>query len=406
LSPKTILTLDKLMGKPACIVLSFFEGIRRLVTRTNFQDPPKKIVFVKLIEMGSTVLSCPAFEEATKLVGKDNLYFMAFKQNRPIVDLLPYFKPENIITIDDSSLFTFIGDLLKAMLRVRREKIDAAIDMEGLTRSSAIITYLTGANRRVGYYNFTSEGPYRGRLFTHELNYNFQHHISRSFLALVKSLNPRDKETPFLKEYIEPEEIKLPEFRPTEEDKKELAEILHKHCEDIEKKDIILLNPNCSDLLPLRRWPTERFIELGKKILAEKSDSVIIITGAPSEEEEAEKTAKMIGEMPRVFSLAGKTTLRHLLTLYTQSKLIITNDSGPAHFAALTPVKGIVLFGPETPILYSPVSKNMKSITSNLSCSPCVNMLNHRFSPCNDNKCMQEIPFDKVYKETLSMLEM
>ncbi|GAG51039.1 unnamed protein product, partial [marine sediment metagenome] len=100
------------------------------------------------------------------------MFFLVFEQNRPIVDLLPYFEPENIITIDDSNLGKFVSGLWRAILRVRREKIDAAIDMEGLTRSSAIITYLTGARRRVGYHNFTSEGPYRGRLFTHELNYN------------------------------------------------------------------------------------------------------------------------------------------------------------------------------------------------------------------------------------------
>ena len=38
--------------------------------------------------------------------------------------------------------------------------------------------------------------------------------------------------------------------------------------------------------------------------------------------------------------------------LYTLSELLITNDSGPAHFASMTPITVITLFGPETPLLF------------------------------------------------------
>ncbi|MFC1497236.1 glycosyltransferase family 9 protein [Verrucomicrobiota bacterium] len=403
MTPKRILMLDKLVGKPACALLSVIEAVRRFFSGQRHVSPPKRIVFVKLIEMGSTVLACPAFKEASKLVGKNNMFFLAFEQNRPIVDLLPYFKPENIITIDDSNLPKFISGLWRAMIRMRREKIDAAIDMEGLTRSSAIITYLTGARHRVGYYNFTSEGPYRGRLFTHELNYSFQHHISRSFTALVRALKAPASQTPMLKEQIKNEK-ELPQFKPEDKDKKEVRSILTAQYEKIFDGKIVLLNPNCSDLLPLRRWPTENFIELGKQILSNFPNTAIVITGAPGEREEAEKIAAMIGEKPRVFSLAGETTMRQLLTLYCLSDLLITNDSGPCHFAALTSINGIALFGPETPTLYSPLSKQIKPITAGLSCSPCVNMLNHRFSPCIDNKCMQNIPVDEVYGEAAARL--
>ena len=44
--------------------------------------------------------------------------------------------------------------------------------------------------------------------------------------------------------------------------------------------------------------------------------------------------------------------MRELLTLYTLADVLVTNDSGPAHFASLTPVHTVVLFGPETPLLF------------------------------------------------------
>ena len=48
-------------------------------------------------------------------------------------------------------------------------------------------------------------------------------------------------------------------------------------------------------------------------------------------------------------SLPEKTTLRQLLVLYTRSEILVTNDSGPAHFASLTAIHVVTLFGPETP---------------------------------------------------------
>ncbi len=85
------------------------------------------------------------------MVGRDNLYILVFASNRAIVDLLPYFPEKNVLTIDDGSLVRFVLDLLRVMVRIRRQGIDTAIDMEGLTASSAIISWLTGARQRIGF---------------------------------------------------------------------------------------------------------------------------------------------------------------------------------------------------------------------------------------------------------------
>ena len=50
--------------------------------------------------------------------------------------------------------------------------------------------------------------------------------------------------------------------------------------------------------------------------------------------------------------------MRHLLALFHRAALLITNDGGPGQFAALTPVPTIILFGPETPLLYGSLAKN------------------------------------------------
>lgn len=120
-------------------------------------------------------------------------------------------------------------------------------------------------------------------------------------------------------------------------------------------------------------------------------------TGAPDEAAGAE-TAVRSTASPRCFSLAGRTSLRELLTLYCLADLIVTNDSGPALFAALTPIGVVVLFGPETPQLFGSSALGATVLWKNLPCSPCVNEYNGRLSRCSSNLCMQQIFVDEVFE--------
>ena len=403
MNPSTILTLDRLGGKPFCVLLTLIESVRRLIRRPTL-GKPRRILFVKLIEMGSTVIACPAFAEAARMVGRENLFILVFAENRAIVDLLPYFPPENVLTIDQRSLSRFVCGLLKALGRIRSERIDTAIDLEGLTRSSAIITYLTGAPNRVGYYNFTSEGPYRGRLFTRELNYGFQHHTGEMFLAMVRAAAAPEAQVPLLKQSVSRADLSLPEFTSSETELSRVRQVLREQTGSELAGPVVLLNPNCSDLLPLRRWAEANFIELARRILDDVPGSIVAITGAPAERTGAEALAGRVERPGRCVCMAGRTTLRELFALYRLSRVLVSNDSGPCHFASLTPIPIVALFGPETPLLYAPLSRNAVAITAGLACSPCVNMLNHRFSPCTDNRCMKAIAVDEVYGQVRRIL--
>ena len=133
-----------------------------------------------------------------------------------------------------------------------------------------------------------------------------------------------------------------------------------------------------------------------QRLLAAYPNATVVVTGAPAEGPAAATLCAAIGS-PRAISLAGKTTLRELLTLYSLADVLVTNDSGPAHFASLTPIHTVVLFGPETPRLFGSLSRSTTIIWKELACSPCVSVFNHRLSPCRNNVCMQEITVADVY---------
>jgi len=97
--------------------------------------------------------------------------------------------------------------------------------------------------------------------------------------------------------------------------------------------------------------------------------------------------------------------LRQVLVLYTRSEILVTNDSGPAHFASMTPIRVVTLFGPETPALFGARSSNSTALWAGIACSPCVNAYNNRQSVCRNNLCMQAITVDAVFEKVTSIYD-
>src|ERR1043166_2693357 len=190
--PAGILTLqrtDRWIGVPLCAILTI---LRRMFESAGAPGPRqvRRILFIKFAEQGSTVLAYPAIRHAIDMVGRENVYFVVFEDNRFILDAMEIIPQGNVITIATKSLFGLATGALRAVLRVRKIGIDAVVDMEFLTRFSAILTFTTGAKSRVGFHTFFGDGPYRGNLMTHRLLYNPHLHTSQMFEELFEAWPP------------------------------------------------------------------------------------------------------------------------------------------------------------------------------------------------------------------------
>ena len=171
---------------------------------------------------------------------------------------------------------------------------------------------------------------------THRIQNNPYLHVSHLFLMMVEALTTSGDEIPLGKEPVPQEPLETLRFQPTPEETAGVNRLLKETTGRPVTGPVLLLNPNASDIVPLRRWPTERFVETGRQLLARYPDATVAITGSPSERDSAQEVVDAI-DSPRAVNLAGKTTLRDLIVLYCRSDLLITNDSGPGQFASMTP---------------------------------------------------------------------
>ena len=408
ISVNTMRAIDHWVGVPLCAVASpivaLIDGIKNVFNRGS--DTPRKLLFIELSEMGSAILVDPAMRNAQARGAE--LFFLIFKSNRASLTLLNTVKPENIFTIDSSSLGGLIKDTIKFLIVARKHRIDTVIDLELFSRFTALLTGLCGARRRVGYHIFHGEGLWRGFMLTHKVHYNPHIHITKNFLSLIHAAFAKEIEVPFSKIHITDSEVRLEQAIIDPSVLSKVRERIQKlsSTAGIEftqgKQRLLLVNPNASDLLPQRRWAQQRFSELIQGLNQLYPHDLILITGSPAEFEYVEKV-RTVANVKNALNFAGQVSFAELPPLYTLSDVMVTNDSGPGHFSAVTPLRTVVLFGPETPALYGSVGKSI-SITANLACSPCVSAANHRKTPCHDNVCMQAITVPQVLEKMVHQL--
>jgi ADP-heptose:LPS heptosyltransferase len=393
----TMRQLDYWLGIPLTFVASLVVKAQDFWRDVREESVPdiQRILFVELSEMGSTIIADPAMRRARNNLHAE-LYFVIFAKNRPSLELLDTVPRENVFTLREDNLFTLIGDSLRYLVWCRKNKIDTVIDLELFSRVSALLTGLSGAWRRVGFHSFHNEGLWRGFMLTHKVAYNAHQHVAKNFIALIYSLEVAEAEVPFAKTIITDDDIKLAQVSFDDTTQEALRQRIAPLCPNtsIEGKRLVLINPNASELLPQRRWSKDRYAALMQGLLAEFDDILILITGAPAEKAEAERLKQQCNS-DRVINFAGGVKFAELPVLYTISRLMVTNDSGPGHFSAITPLKTFVLFGPETPALYGSLG-NSTPIWAGLACAPCVSAANHRKTPCTQPACMNAISVEQV----------
>jgi ADP-heptose:LPS heptosyltransferase len=397
---KTMRAVDYWIGIPMCFVGTM---LVRLLGTPKGPEKPQRVLFVELSEMGSTVIANPALEKTKRELGAE-IFFLIFERNVDCLRLLPTVPEGNIVTIRETSLFALALDTLRFLRWVRKAKIDTVVDMELFSRYSGLLTGLSGAKRRVGFHRFHAEGLYRGEMLTHRVNYNGHIHMAKNFICMVNALLAPKPEVPYSKTFVSDEEIRVP-IQPVTEDEKEFVRGLIRQVYPEYRPDfhrVVLINPNSSELLPQRRWDRDRYCMLAAMIANEWDDVLVLITGSPAERAEALRMQEKVNHA-RFRSFAGMHKLIAINALYNIAEVLVSNDSGPAHFSAIAPIRSIVLFGPETPKLYGSLG-NTEAIWAELSCSPCVTAANQKNSACNDAVCMKLITPERVLESVRGVL--
>ncbi|MES2511726.1 MAG: glycosyltransferase family 9 protein [Pseudomonadota bacterium] len=398
--------VDRWVGIPLCAAVSLLDAITRPFKPTGLADSaPRAIVVILLSEMGSLVLAHDMFARLKQRYPNAQLHALLFGKNREILDLMQVIPHANVHTVDDKSLGGLLTSLLKAIRELRAAHVDVAIDCELFSRISSLLSFACGAAVRVGFHRHTQEGLYRGSHINRPVPYNPYQHISAQFLTLARAIDstavPRSKQAVTLSGKPPPHVQLDASLVPA------IQERLRSDFPAIAGKPLVLVYPG-GGILPIRAWPLASYTTLCEGLVAD--GCAVAVIGLKDDRELARQlVANIQAAAPgsTAIDLTGYTrSIAELLALFHVAKLLVTNDGGPGQFAALTPIWTLMLFGPETPGLYAPLTPQCHSFYSGWPCSPCLTAYNHRSSYCDgDNQCLKVIQPDVVLAKSRECLQ-
>ena len=384
--------VDRWVGIPLCAAVSAVDAISAKFRPASTADTaPRAIVIILLSEMGSLVLAHDMFTRLKTRYPDAQLHALLFGKNREILDLMQVIDPANVHTVDDKSLGGLLGSLWRAIGELRRAHVDVAIDCELFSRISSLLSYASGAAVRVGFHRHTQEGLYRGSHINRPVPYNPYRHISAQFLTLARAIDstasPKSK-LPVVVTSKAPPHVQL--------DLGLIDGISARLATDfpaIAGKPLVLVYPG-GGILPIRAWPLAAYTSLCEGLISD--GCAVAVIGLKDDQALARELVTSVNlshPTSAVIDLTGYTrSIAELLALLHVARLLVTNDGGPGQFAALTPIWTLMLFGPETPSLYAPLTPKCHSFYSNWPCSPCLTAYNHRSSYCDgDNQCLKVI---------------
>lgn len=397
--------IDRWVGQLLCAVVSGWVKFTGLFgAPARMPQAPKNILVILLSEMGSIVLAGPMFAQLRRQYPGAAIHILQLKKNQEVSKLLSLTEVEHMHTLDDRSGGALIRDILAVSLKMRRLGLDAVIDCELFSRVSALLSFSTGAPVRVGFTPHTQEGLYRGSFINHSIPYNPYQHISKQFLSLVDALQspegmPRNRAgairpipaEPELSVHFTPEELAA--YR---------AKVQADHPVTIGRQLVLVYAGGGT--LPERAWPASHYARVVQGLCA--AGHAVGLIGLKDDAALARDLKTQVGSEACI-DLTGYTkSIRELLMLMHASKLLITNDGGPSHFATVTPIQTMVFFGPETGKLYGPLGQRTIILESGIACSPCLTAYNHRLTFCDgDNQCLKRIAPDPVLAQALGFLQ-
>jgi len=318
--------------------------------------------------LGDAVMSVPAVRAIKNGRPDVHVTIAAADKIAPMWKLIP--EVDAIIPLPEGSLLSVV--------RLFKQQIpfDVAILFPNSLRV-ALESWLGGIPRRVGY-----RGHCRGWLVNQVVREPRKpgppEHHSLRFLRIARECG------------AEPSHVEVPKINQTSNIQPSQGYGLAG-----EHQTLIGLCPG-AEYGPAKRWLPERFAEAAAKITAQSSAQWILL-GTKNDSAIGEQIAAAIGD--HCVNRIGQTTLYQLIDELRRCRLLLTNDTGTMHLAALLGVPVVAVFGSTEPRLTGPLGNGHTVLRYHVECSPCF----LRECPI-DFRCMKAVTADEVAGAVLSML--
>jgi len=311
----------------------------------------RRIVVIKLDQIGDVILSIPALANIRMRFPKAHMAMVVNSSSEPIARRIPYLDE---VFCYDAGFFHRSGkrkmlDFARGMRfarDMRRRKFDLIVDLRG-SFASLLFALVAKSRYRIdrGTYLVLRKLGRTSPASEHEADVNLD--------ILARAGLP-----------VPTREMSL----ELSQDDMNIANSLLGHTNKLASPSpIVVIHPGSPG--HLKCWPAESYAQLAHQLLREYSVRVVLV-GDKSEMQVAQSIMSAIDG--QATDLSGRTTLGQLAAVLRRATLFVGNDSGPMHLAAACGTKVIGLFGPTSPQRFGPYGDRCMALRMETDCSPCM----------------------------------
>ncbi len=285
--------------------------------------PEERFVILRMSALGDIVHTLPAAAALRESFPQAEIDWLIDSKFSPILAGNPDIK--HVITMNRNNW----RGVAAGVKQLRAAHCTTALDFQSLYRS-AILGYLSGAPRRIGFDAEHSREGGAALFYTQKVTPRRKHVVERN-MEIVESIGTRGKD------------IRFP-LRVSAEAEEYVERTLSAHG----VKDYFVLSPGGG--WGSKCWPADRYGAL-HRALAERYGWRGVISFSPAERQLAEIVRREAGSPEPIVELFD---LPQLMALLRRAKFLVAADTGPLHLASAlgTPVVG--LYGPTDPARNGP----------------------------------------------------
>jgi lipopolysaccharide heptosyltransferase I len=322
-----------------------------LVVPPKTSSDPVKILIIKPSALGDIVQALPVLTGLKRRWPAAQIDWIVSDSLREILDGHPCLRRTILYPRKRWTSPARLPEIWRWGRRLREEKYDMTIDLQGLLRS-ALMTWAANSPRRLGLLS-AREGA---RAFYNEFIADTALAASERYLTCLEHL-----EIP-----VRPLDFQLAARAP-------LPAALEGHT------PYIVLHPYSKWRTKL--WPWRYYQELVDSM----PDQRFVVVG--------EGPWFPVAAAGRLVDLRGKLSLGTLVTVLDRAQIVLSTDSGPAHIAGALGRATLVLFGATDWRKTKPSGTHVRIHTHALFCSPCLKRVCWRDTPV---ECMSLVTPKKI----------
>jgi len=315
-------------------------------------------------QLGDVLLALPAITAVRRRFSNAKITLIAGKlPANPLEELKMV---DEVISVDRVGLLRgnklrSIGKILTLTRDVRRRKFDFVIDLHSLSETN-LLGFLSGARTRL-YANRESRSLDRlGNFKPRPPLEDKSIHLADNYLAVLKPLGIENVD-------------KFVRITPNPTVASDLAKRLGLGDQDGKTSIGMIVGAGHTS----RRWPLENFAELARRLVEDQDANIFVFLG-PEEEYERESIE---GKFPEETTIISGLKLSELAAAFSNIDLLVSNDTGPPHLAAIVGTPIVLVIDERGPLRYLPLSREMEVVRSGF---------------------IDQIPTDDVFNVTASLL--